>query len=126
ARVARATGAIDDPLFHDKVVAAQLDVAHLADAYARYTTMLARGEQIGPDVSMLKIWATETFSRIGDLIIEAAGDAGGRAGEHVALGAEEHEVLGAFYKARPSTIYGGSNEIQRNIIATAVLRLPRS
>jgi alkylation response protein AidB-like acyl-CoA dehydrogenase len=126
ARVARATGAIDDPLFHDKVVAAQLDVAHLADAYARYTTMLARGEQIGPDVSMLKIWATETFSRIGDLIIEAAGDAGGLAGEHVGLGAEEHEVLGAFYKARPSTIYGGSNEIQRNIIATAVLDLPRS
>ena len=42
------------------------------------------------------------------------------------IGDEELDVLGAFYKARPSTIYGGSNEIQRNIIATAVLGLPRS
>jgi alkylation response protein AidB-like acyl-CoA dehydrogenase len=124
-RVARASGALDDPVFRDRVATAQLDVAHLGDAYAKYTAHVARGESLGPDVSMLKIWATETFCRIADLIIEAAGDAGGLAGEQVALGAEIHDVLGAFYKARPSTIYGGSNEIQRNIIATAVLGLPR-
>ena len=33
-------------------------------------------------------------------------------------------VLVAFYKARPSTIYGGRNEIQRNILARQVLNLP--
>jgi len=33
-------------------------------------------------------------------------------------------VLAPFYKARPATIYGGSSEVQRNIIAASVLRLP--
>ena len=34
------------------------------------------------------------------------------------------DVLTTFYNARPATIYGGSNEIQRNILASAVLQLP--
>ena len=34
------------------------------------------------------------------------------------------DVMSQFYNARPATIYGGSNEIQRNIIAKGVLRLP--
>ena len=40
------------------------------------------------------------------------------------LGRFRIEVLAPFYKARPSTIYGGSNEIQRNILAKQVLNLP--
>jgi alkylation response protein AidB-like acyl-CoA dehydrogenase len=123
--VGRERGLLEDPVFRDKLAALQLDVAHLGDAYARYTAMLSRGEEIGPDVSMLKIWATQTVAEIADLIIEAGGDAGGLAGE-VALGGAEIDVLGAYYKARPAMIYAGSNEIQRNIIATTVLGLPRS
>jgi hypothetical protein len=34
-------------------------------------------------------------------------------------------VLAPFYSSRPGTIYGGSNEIQRNILAKAVLGLPQ-
>jgi alkylation response protein AidB-like acyl-CoA dehydrogenase len=124
-RVARSSGAIDDPVFRDRIAAVQLDVLHLADVYAGYTAKVSRGEQLGPEVSMLKIWATETFCRIADLIIDAAAEAGGLTGLEVELGDDVHDVLGPFYKARPSTIYGGSNEIQRNIIATAVLGLPR-
>jgi len=36
----------------------------------------------------------------------------------------EADFLSPFYYARPATIYGGSNEIQRNILAKYVLRLP--
>jgi len=32
--------------------------------------------------------------------------------------------LTTFYNARPATIYGGSNEVQRNILAASVLKLP--
>lgn len=113
ASVAEAAGVADDPLFRDRWASHRLDVAHLWDAYARYKGMLARGEEIGPDVSMLKILASETFAAIADTIIETAGEAGALSG-----------ALGPFYKARPMTIYGGSNEIQRNIIATSVLGLP--
>ncbi len=106
-----------DPVFRDRYAQLRLDVAHLRDAYAGYKGMIARGEEIGPDVSMLKIVATETFAEIADVIIETAGDAG-VAGRRRALGEKEIDVLQAFYKARPAMIYAGSNEIQRNIIAS--------
>ena len=85
--------------------------------------MLDSGAPLGPDVSLLKLWATETFQRIADLVIEVAGPAGGAAGA-VSIGGDDIRVLGAYYRARPSTIYGGSSEVQRNIIAKQVLKLP--
>ncbi len=122
--VARARGVLQDPVFRDRLARVQLDVAHLGDIYTHFAAIVGRGEPLGPEVSLLKIWATETFQRIADLIIETAGDCGGHSGK-VALGGERIEVLAPFYKARPSTIYGGSNEIQRNILARQVLNLPR-
>ena len=122
--VARARGVEHDPLFRDRLAQLQLDVAHLADIYGHFAAAVGRGEPLGPEVSLLKIWATETFQRIADLIIETAGDCGGQAGV-VEMGGERIELLAPFYKARPSSIYGGSNEIQRNILARQVLNLPR-
>ena len=121
--VARARGVEHDPLFRDRLAQLQLDVAHLADIYGHFAAVVGRGEQLGPEVSLLKIWATETFQRIADLIVETAGDAGGLAGK-VRMGDGRIEVLAPFYKARPTSIYGGSNEIQRNILARQVLKLP--
>jgi hypothetical protein len=121
--VARARGAAQDPLFRDRLAQLQLDVAHLGDIYGHFAAIVGRGEPLGPEVSLLKIWATETFQRIADLIVETAGDCGGLAGS-VPMGDGCIEVLAPFYKARPTTIYGGSNEIQRNILARQVLNLP--
>jgi len=121
--VARARGVQGDPLFRDRVAQLQLDVAHLGDIYGHFAAIVGRGEALGPEVSLLKIWATETFQRIADLIIETAGDCGGLAGK-VQMGDGRIEVLAPFYKARPTSIYGGSNEIQRNILARQVLNLP--
>jgi alkylation response protein AidB-like acyl-CoA dehydrogenase len=77
----------------------------------------------GPDVSILKIWATELTRRIGDMICDAAGPAGA-VREPLDVGGEPFEVLDVFYKALPSTIYGGSNDIQRDVVAKRVLGLP--
>lgn len=63
---------------------------------------------------MLKLIATETFQEIADRVIETAGEEGQLSGE----------ILAPFYKAIPSTIYGGSSKIQRNILAKSVLNLP--
>lgn len=123
-RVAQARGVWDDPVFRDKYVALKLDVAHLTDAYNHFTGIVIRGEQLGQDVSYLKIWATETFQRIADLVVETAGPFAAINGE-VSIGNSEIDVLASFYKARPPTIYGGTNEIQRTIIAQQVLGLPR-
>ena len=121
--VARARGVERDPLFRERLAQLQLDVAHLGDIYGHFTAIVGRGEPLGPEVSLLKIWATETFQRIADLIVETAGDCGGMAGK-VPMADGRIEVLAPFYKARPTSIYGGSNEIQRNILARQVLNLP--
>jgi alkylation response protein AidB-like acyl-CoA dehydrogenase len=57
------------------------------------------------------------------VIIAAAGSAGGLRGR-VGQGEKTVDALNLFYNSRPATIYGGSNEIQRNILAKAVLELP--
>ncbi|MBE0626775.1 MAG: acyl-CoA dehydrogenase family protein [Burkholderiales bacterium] len=121
--VARARGLAQDALFRDRLAQLQLDVVHLGNIYGHFAAIVGRGEPLGPEVSLLKIWATETFQRIADLIIETAGDCGGLAGK-VQMGEGRIELLAPFYKARPTSIYGGSNEIQRNIIARQVLNLP--
>jgi alkylation response protein AidB-like acyl-CoA dehydrogenase len=74
-------------------------------------------------VSLLKIWSTETFQRIAELTIETADACGALRGE-IELGEGNTKTLDGWYEARSTTIYGGSNEIQRSIFARHVLRLP--
>jgi alkylation response protein AidB-like acyl-CoA dehydrogenase len=121
--VARHLEAFDDPVFLDRFIQLELDIADHAALYSRFAAKAGRGEPLGPELSILKIWATETFVRITDLIIELAGSAGALEGP-VQFGADSVEFLSLFYLARPVTIYGGSNEIQRNIVAKSVLNLP--
>jgi alkylation response protein AidB-like acyl-CoA dehydrogenase len=121
--VARARGVHADPVFRERLLTLRMDVAHLADIYGSYAATVARGEPLGPDVSLLKIWASETFQRIADLIVETAGPLGGLSGD-VPIGDDSVNLLAPFYKARVPTIYGGSSEIQRNILARQVLQLP--
>jgi len=122
-KIARLSRLSEDPVFRERFTTLQLDVVNLADVYSIFAGRLVRGETLGADVSMLKIWSTETFQRIADLGIETAGAAAGLVGD-VEFGGEEVNILGSWYKARPATVYGGSNEIQRNIIARNVLNLP--
>jgi alkylation response protein AidB-like acyl-CoA dehydrogenase len=55
-------------------------------------------------------------------MLEVAGEHGGQFGE--LDGNRELNPAGLFIQSRPSTIYAGSNEIQRNILAKNVLELP--
>ena len=82
---------------------------------------MKRGEALGPDVSMLKIWAMETWQRLTELLVETGAEDGVIEGR-TTLGVEV-DVLSPFYYARPGTIYGGSSEIQRNILSKYVLEL---
>jgi alkylation response protein AidB-like acyl-CoA dehydrogenase len=121
--VARARGIDKDPIFLDKLAAMQLDVAHLGTIFHQFAAQVERGEALGPDVSLLKIFSTELFQRIADSIIETAGSFGALAGP-AKINADIIDILAPFFKARPASIYGGANEIQRNILAKEVLQLP--
>jgi hypothetical protein len=65
----------------------------------------------------------ETWQRLTDLLVETGAEEGVLAGVHDVAGVET-DFLSPFYYARPATIYGGSSEIQRNILAKYVLKLP--
>ncbi len=121
--LARARGAFEDRVFRDRFAQAALDVEDHAALYTRFADQLKRGETLGADVSMLKVWVTETFQRITELTIEAAGPDGASVGP-LQIGNVNADILTTFYRARPATIYGGTNQIQRNILAKAVLELP--
>lgn len=121
--LAAARRLVDDPVFVDRLTRFALEVADLESLYKVFADIVRRGDLLGPDVSVLKIWASETFSRLSEFIVETAGDAGGRVG-NVNFDGAIVDVLSQYYNARPTTIYGGSSEIQRNIVAKQVLKLP--
>ncbi|MCC6532048.1 MAG: acyl-CoA dehydrogenase family protein [Burkholderiales bacterium] len=122
-KVARSRGLMDDPAFADRFVQLRLDLADLASLYGRYVEQVRRGETLGPDVSILKIWSMELNQRVSELLLEAAEEKSMYEGA-LDFDGEEVDVLAPFYMSRPGTIYGGSNEIQRNIVSKDVLRLP--
>jgi alkylation response protein AidB-like acyl-CoA dehydrogenase len=121
--IARAKGLFSDPGFVDRYAALKLDIEDLGALYGRYVEQVKRGEPLGQDVSTLKIWAMETWQRLTELLIETGAEEGVLAGVHDVAGIEA-DFLSPFYYARPATIYGGSSEIQRNILAKYVLKLP--
>ena len=121
--LAEACNLCDDAAFAERLTRLKLDVLDLESIYQHFAAIVRRGEALGPDVSLLKIWATETFARLSELMLEAAGAQGATLGKLDFNGAQV-DIMSQFYNARPATIYGGSNEIQRNIIAKGVLRLP--
>jgi len=122
-RVARAKGLFADAGFADRYTAVKLDLEDLAALYARFVDQVKRGEALGPEVSMLKIWAMEAWQRVTDLLVEIGEEQGVMTGIQEVAGVDA-DFLNPFYYARPGTIYGGSSEIQRNILAKYVLRLP--
>ena len=117
-------GRFDDPVLRARFDELRLDVDDLAATFVRMAAVLKRGGELGAEVSLLKIWVTETMQRITDLMLEVQAEQG-TVDEAVQLpdGTAAH-VAGQYFLSRPATIYGGSSEIQRNVLARAVLELP--
>jgi alkylation response protein AidB-like acyl-CoA dehydrogenase len=122
--VARTSGVITEPAFRDRLAAASINVtAFLAlFSHAVELTNLQRGP--GPEVSMIKIFGTELLQSLNDLLIEAAGSEASIENP-ITTDFGAVDVSTSFLQVRRATIYGGSSEIQRNIIARRVLNLPQ-
>ncbi len=114
-------GLDDEPGFRDRLTRLRLDLDDHKLLFETFAERLRRGENLGADVSLLKVHQTELFQRITDYMLEIAG-------EYAAYlepieGNGNLNPTGLFLQARPATIYGGSSEIQRNILAKAMLGL---
>jgi len=118
-----ARGLHADPAFSDAFTRLELDVADLSEAFESFADQVRRGEPLGAEISWLKVWGTETFGRIAELAVQAA-DSEAALLDGQDAGDEHIDTLTLYFNCLPTTIYGGSNEIQRNILAKQVLRLP--
>jgi len=122
-KVARGAGRTQDPGFIERRAHLLLDAHDLASTYRRTVSSIALGRSYGYEASVLKIWQTELSQRIMNLAMEIAADAGSLS-DTVTIGDETVNLLYPFIEARPPTIYGGTVQIHRGILAKNVLRLP--
>jgi len=120
--LAQRMGVWEDTEFQDRYARLRLDLEDLKALYGRFVDILRQGRPLGPDVSMLKICQSELFQRIADAMLEIAGE--NAAQLEPMEGTRELHTAGLYLQSRAASIYGGTNEIQRNIIARNVLDLP--
>jgi alkylation response protein AidB-like acyl-CoA dehydrogenase len=117
---------LDDPRFRDRLTRVEVELMALEITNMRFLDQLRGGRAPGAEVSLLKIRGTEIQQAITELMVQTAGPLA-QAFRPVD-GDEGFDRLTAallprYCNLRKATIYAGSNEIQRNIIAKATLGL---
>ncbi|UXX81497.1 acyl-CoA dehydrogenase family protein [Roseovarius pelagicus] len=123
---------LDDPLFARKVALLEAEMMALEITNLRVVSSDHGNSEPGPEVSMLKIVGTEVQQRLTELMVETVGPYSlpfdvdfleGRR-ETAVTGHDAAAPLTAHYlNFRKASIYGGSNEIQKNIISRMILGL---
>jgi len=123
---------VGDFAYLEKLTAVEMAVEAIEITEHRVMSALASGKNPGPVASMLKVQGTEAMQRLDELAIEAAGYFGvveqpaARApGSNIEpVGPPDTlQAMPRYLNNRAATIYGGSNEIQRDLMARLVLQL---
>jgi len=122
----------DDPVWQHRMAALEADILALAFTEKRIKSALSSGKDPGALASMTKILGTELLQRATELRIETLGSQALLWQPQALVPGDEQPVIGPEYaltgmphylNSRACSIYGGSNEVQRGIIAKAVLGL---
>jgi alkylation response protein AidB-like acyl-CoA dehydrogenase len=117
--LAKANGAIDDPLIRERLTRSWTGLQAMR-SYALATMDVEGTAQAAGKDSVSKLLWANWHRELGEIAMDVQGMAG------LTLdGGEFDEWQRLYLFSRSDTIYGGSNEIQRNIIAERVLGLPR-
>ena len=124
---------IDDLDFARKVSQLEIDLAALEITELRTLAGEQAGKGPGPESSILKIKGTEIQQRLTELTLEAVGSysapyygsiANDTGSNEYPIGPDyAHDSAATYFNMRKTSIYGGSNEIQRNIITKMILGL---
>ena len=115
---------INDDGFATRIAQVELELKALEITNLRVIFAEAQNHAPGPEASILKIRGTEIMQRITELQVEALGARALIAeSPGVDLGDEVPRASEAYLNQRKLTIFGGSNEIQRNIIAQMILQV---
>ena len=118
---------IEDPVFQMRLSNIEMELMALEYTELRVFASMASGGMPGPESSLLKIKGTEISHLIHELQLQLASYYGGALQGELSSEVLGHnfatEARGKYMYGRAATIYGGSNEVQRNVIAKAVLGL---
>jgi alkylation response protein AidB-like acyl-CoA dehydrogenase len=121
-RLARENGRANDPLFRQEFARAWSRNEIIRYLRLRTRTAMSQGRRAGPEGSVMKLAYARYVKHLSKLAIDTAGPAGMLAyPDAVADGV----FLQKFINAVQSSIGGGTDEIQRNIVSERVLGLPR-
>lgn len=114
---------LDQPLFRARVAAAEIELMSIEALSLKMLGGVQKGAVPGFEANMLKIKGSELQQRLTELLVQAVGP-GSLPFEPDAEYADWSSTLFKnHFDTRVVTIYGGSNEIQRNIIAKGMLGL---
>ena len=130
--MAQAEEILDDPHYRRRLAEAQIDALAIDITERRVLSALAAGGKPGPASSILKLQGSEQLQRLDELGIDALATyiaphqpKAREAGSNETPVGPEHGLttMARYLNNRAASIYGGSNEIQRDIIAKLVLGL---
>ncbi len=129
--IAKQEGIDADPDFATRVNEIDVQISAMEFVELRIFSSMSAGQRPGPEASMLKCRGTELQQAISELALEAVGayaqafvrDPSARVNEPRPGPAYAVPVAPYYFNLRKASIYAGSNEIQRNIMAKAVLGL---
>ena len=134
-RLARATGAVSDPTIRQRIAQCYARVEMMRYLGMETLTAFLGGGTPGPGASIAKLYWSEYHKQITELAVDILGAAamtptGRRPSNSIQCddpGAPDDSAgwVGTFYAARGGTIYAGTSEVQRNIIAERILGLPK-
>ena len=121
------TSLLEDPLFAKRLSDVEIDLMALEYTELRALADIADGKPPGPESSLLKLQGTEVQQAIQTLRMDVAGYYSGTLQGELTADQLGHEFADSaqklYFRGRASTIYGGSNEVQKNITAKYVLGL---
>ncbi|MFL0180551.1 acyl-CoA dehydrogenase family protein [Mycobacterium sp. SMC-15] len=121
---AKALGALDDPLFAARVAELENDLLALELTQMRVSSDSADGKP-NPASSVLKLQGSQLQQAATELFVELAGPDAlpFEAGDGIATPTWAQDAAPTYLNYRKTSIYGGSNEVQRTIIASTILGL---
>jgi alkylation response protein AidB-like acyl-CoA dehydrogenase len=122
-RIAEEMRILNDSAVRDGLAELAIALSAMRCLYEQACDAAAAGAELGAEVSILKIAASELTQRICEYAYAISAEYGGVVGD-VQIGGLLADLHWQFMLSRPMTVYGGSSEVQRNILAKAVLKLP--
>ena len=118
---ARRRGTSDDPVVRQQLARAHTGMEIIRWTNYRMLTSLMRNGELGPESSVAKLMWAGWHRDMGELAMRLEGVESDLVGEGYQLSTMQLTAL----NARAETIYGGSNEVQRNIVGERALGLPK-